>query len=83
MAEYYFVERLSEGLVRVRSRFGVQLFSSRKLRAQNICNACRRVLGKGEVAWGEVASCATNRSHRLCDDCMNAGELATDRIRRK
>lgn len=76
MTEYFFRERLNEGLVRIFSRFGTQLFAARKLRKQCKCAACARLIDKGERAWGDVTSCAMNRAHRICDDCMSAGEAA-------
>lgn len=80
MTDYFFVERLGDGLIRVMSaEFGRQLLTQRKLRKPSKCATCMRALEKGAKAWADVTSCAMNRAHRLCDDCVNAGEAALGR----
>jgi hypothetical protein len=75
VTDYFFQERMSEGLVKLYSeRYGLQMFSSRKLRKSTRCASCRRALRKGAVAWADVTACAMNRAERLCDDCVSAGE---------
>lgn len=67
--EYSIIERPAEGVLRARSRFGLQIFTRVKLRKNTECAACDTPIKKGDTAWSPITN-GYNRMHRVCVACF-------------
>jgi hypothetical protein len=67
---YRVVERLSDGLFGIESRYGQQLWSAGKTRKDTRCARCRKDIKKGTNAFRTVNASTQNRNDRLCNECV-------------
>lgn len=69
MTIYNFVKAMGFGVVCVKSSFGEDMLTERKLRKDTKCETCGEPLAKGTRAFGPIGN-GMNRMHRVHGKCV-------------